>query len=145
MLDCSGGDGPVTALRGRQTIRLHPLSALELNAHCSQVVPDDPRGKVLVWPTGRSQSERLPVTKLLLLGDGYGSVSSVELAPILPQLLFRPVWMNAFPEQQSYRLGLLRLAQHLCAQRIPRIAGFSAIDRSNRAAVVLAAIDSMTR
>ena len=140
-----GSDGvSAIAFRGRRAIRLHPATAMALDSTQSEAVPDDPRGKLLVWPRSRATVDALPVTGLILLGDSEGPVSKFELAPILPRILFRPAWMAAIPGHPTARSRMLELAVRIPARRIPRISGFSASDRSRRIAVALKAIATLT-
>ena len=128
------------AFRGRQTIRLYPRTATGVAASRLESVPDDPRGKVLVWPEQRTVHDAVPVGGLILLGTSAGPVSALELVPVLPKLLFRPAWMESIPVYAQNRAALLGLARTLPACRLPRVSGFSPDDRARRIDSALAAI-----
>jgi len=140
-----GNDGvaPV-AYRGRQAMRLHPQTAMTIDALRCEEVPEDPRGKVLVWPRARADEGALPVAGLILLGDSAGPVPGpvpgVELAPLLPRLLFRPAWMASLPGRLVNRAQLVELAQQMPAWRLPRVCGFSPEAQAQRIAAVLDAV-----
>lgn len=139
-----GQDGsPAFALRGRPAMRLHPVTAWTLDCSRRESVLDDPRGKLLAWPLSRFSGEALPVAGLILLGESEGPLSSMQLVPLLPELLFRPVWMEALPEHASIRAQLLELALRLPARRLLRVTGFTAEGKSRRIDSALAAIAAM--
>ena len=139
-----GNDGmPPIAFRGRQAMRLHPATAMAIDTLRCESAPDDPRGKLLVWPRMRHSGDGLPVAGLILLGDAEGPLPGRKLAPILPRLLFRPAWTAAIPGRVASRTQLLELALRMPARRLLRISGFTAADRSRRIDAALAAIAAM--
>lgn len=144
ILEMSSGNAAPLAFRGRQTMRLHPDTAARTGALRREDVPDDPRGKLLVWPTARTSAVALPVGGLILLGKREGSLSGIELAPILPELLYRPAWLAAMPAQVSIHSRTLELARSVPAWVTKPVAGFAADDRARRAERILAAIANLT-
>ena len=130
--------------RGRRSMRLHPQTAAGVDAQRCEAVPEDPRGKLLVWPRSRTTLDAASLCGLILLGDRTGPVSGVELVPILPKLLFRPAWMESIPVYASNRAQLLELARTLPAHRLQRVNGFSEAEKSQRIDAALTVITAMT-
>ena len=145
VLSRPGDASPPLAYRGRQSIRLYPRTATGVAASRLEGVPDDPRGKVLVWPERRTTHDAIPVGGLILLGTSAGPVSALELVPVLPKLLFRPAWMESIPVYAQNRAALLGFARTLPAYRLPRVSGFSPDDRARRIDSALAAISALLR
>ena len=138
----NGNDLPI-AFRGRQSMRLHPGTAITVDASRSESVPQDLRGKRLVWPHLRTSADSLPVAGMILLGNGQGPVSSPELMRIMPRVLFRPRWMATIPGHAARRADLLDFALRIPAWLLPRISGFSVDDRSRRVGAALEAVEML--
>lgn len=133
-------DGQPLVWRGRRSIRLHPATAASLACERIDDVPEDPRGKQLAWPKARSATDCLPVCGLLILGDHDGPIAPLALAPILPELLFRPAWTAQIPGKAARSAALLALAKAVPTRHFPAVTGFSAQDRAARLARLSAAL-----
>lgn len=127
-------------LRGRVTMRLHPQSAERVATRRVEDVPDDPRGKLLVWPQQRSEQESLPLAGLIMLTGKAGPLSPLELATAVPKLLFRPSWLSAIGGQQRRMRQLLEGVTHVPACHFHPLSAFGDADRATRLAEALAAI-----
>lgn len=108
--------GPFTIRRGRSAMRLHPATAALVDAEQCEVVPDDPRGKVLVRPKRRAGEGNVPLGGIFLLGDGEIG-RRAEAARQLPRLLFRPRWCAALPGHRERQVRLLELASAIPLRR----------------------------
>ena len=126
-------------LRGRPAIRLHPDTAAALDTIDAWPVPEDPRGKWLARPRGRSTADSLDLAAILILGDGHDDGPAPAQGAMLRLFphLFRPTWLNALPMRADLMRDLLRLSV-----RVP-VLGFpaqTASDLNNRRARAQAAI-----
>jgi hypothetical protein len=137
----SDDGGQLLATRGRPSIRLHPRSAGLVKAHTVEAVPDDPRGKFLVWPKARADDGAWPIAGIMLLGDsGDAEISSTEKVVAYGSVLFRPRIMAKLPGHISRRQMTLELARQVPAIRFPAVQHFGDADRQTRIDAVLSRI-----
>lgn len=133
-------DDTFGVMRGRPAMRLHPLTAEEIDGTHREAVPEDPRGKILVRPVQRVGDRTYPLAALVMLSDGTGAVSPTEALHLLPPLLFRPRWMSVLPGLGRRQAHLLELASQLRVMRLPNIAGFDSDSRRRRLGEIFAAL-----
>lgn len=137
--------GVPMATRGRPSIRLHPQSAAFVGASKVEAVPEDRRGKLLVWPDSRAEDKLWPIGGALLIGGlEEQSISEPKKAAALGSLLFRPRILAKLPGHAGRRRMVLELAQHVPAIRFRTVEHFSDADRMARIEAALQAIKAMS-
>lgn len=121
------------AFRGRPTMRLHPAS-LPLVPHVRrEAVPDDPRGKWLVWPTLRADDAAWPIDGVIWLSEGaQEQLRGLAKAAITEELLFRPRQHAQLPGHAGRRQAMLALAAHVPFYRVAPLVDFSEAARGDR-------------
>ena len=84
-------EGPLLATRGRSTMRLYPQVAGTINHHCTRPIPEDVRGKLLVWPRNRAADESYPIGGIIILDqDSQRPLNGAEKWRLLARCVFRP-------------------------------------------------------
>jgi hypothetical protein len=131
-------EGEALAYRGRPAMRLHPATADQLANTQMMHVPDDPRGKLLVWPSARAADKSWPIAGALVLkGDGVGQMTATEATAIFGGMLFRPKICAKLPGQVERRRDLFDLARKVTVHRFPEVTGFDPAARQKRIELAL--------
>jgi hypothetical protein len=126
--------------RGRPTMRLHAETANLVDKQMFELVPDDPRGKLLVQPSKRATDSEFPLAGIFIIGPGPAEVPLSEVLQLLPAQMFRPHWMNSLPGRGQRRAWLIEMAGKIPVRRLPAVAGFDADARRRRVQTALTAI-----
>jgi hypothetical protein len=138
-------DGHVMATRGRPSIRLHPQSAEQLSAVKVEPVPEDKRGKLLVWPKARAEDKSWPIGGALLLGGNCEqAISTPQKAAAYGSLIFRPKILAKLPGHAERKRMILDMARHVPAVRLPAADYFGDADRDIRIEAALRVIRTMS-
>lgn len=139
------GDAPLAALRGRPAMRLHPETARQIDSTRVADVPDDPRGKLLVWPKARAADARWPIAGAFVMrGESLQTVPTVEAAALFGNMIFRPKIMAKLAGHVDRRKHLLNLAQRIPLYRFPQLAQFGEKAQQSRAEMVLSLVARAT-
>jgi hypothetical protein len=139
------GDAPLDALRGRPAMRLHPETARQIDSTRVADVPDDPRGKLLVWPKARAADARWPIAGAFVMrGESLQTVSTVEAAALFGNMIFRPKILAKLAGHVDRRKLLLNLAQRIPLYRFPQLAQFDEKAQQSRAEMVLSLVARAT-
>lgn len=118
------------ACRGRAAMRLHPGSAAQIDSLRRAEVPDDPRGKELVWPRRRALDRRWPVAGLVIAGSGdLERMAPAQAAAHVGAMQFRPQITKALPRLAKRRAALLDLARNAPVYRFPALDSFDCAAR----------------
>jgi hypothetical protein len=135
-------DEGIFAYRGRPAMRLHPASAAITDAAQTQTVPDDPRGKLLVWPKSRASDTRLPIGGALLLGeDAARLIAPSRAAAAFGSMLFRPRICAKLPGQVHRRQALFALAKSVPVYGFPSLQTFGSDARKARVDALMELIE----
>jgi hypothetical protein len=144
VLEADSNTAQIVATRGRPAMRLHPETAGILDAEKIQLVDDDPRGKLLVWPKTRASDDRFVVGGTILLGgDKIAALEPAKAAAAVGATLFRPKILSKIPGQPQRRRQLLDLAQQLPVYRFPVVDGFGDDERGKRMNALTAILDRL--
>lgn len=91
-------EGHWRVTRGRPSIRLYPPVAEIIESDEIRPQPDDPRGKLMVWPRRRAPDQSYPVGGIIaLVAPGQQSAANVDTVKLLASSLFRPRIMTRTP------------------------------------------------
>jgi hypothetical protein len=131
------GDEGFRVTRGRPSMRLHSDTAALVDAKNREEVPDDPRGKLLIWPKARADDVEYPLAGIFVLEPGPTVIRPGEALRLLPLHLFRPGWMSRMSGHGQRRAWLIELAANVSVRRLPVIANFDTKARHIRAQVIL--------
>jgi hypothetical protein len=102
--------GPPVLFAGRRSMRLHPETAAELNRSVRfHKPPESADGKIAVYPPQIEPLERIPLARVVILGDIEGTVPAPLKAATLAGQLFRPVCLSRM-RNHADRLAVLAIA-----------------------------------
>ncbi len=101
---------PPALFAGRRSMRLHPDTVAELNkAVRFHRPPESADGKIAVYPPQVSALERIPLARVVILGDREGLVPDPLKAATLAGQLFRPICLSRM-RHHAHRLAVLAIA-----------------------------------
>lgn len=131
-------EGQLLVTRGRPTIRLYPPAARLIESLETRPVPDDARGKLLVWPQQRAPEQAYPIGGIIVLAEPDRPADATNTRQLLSGSLFRPRIMSRTPAG----LRIMRHVADLSATRpvsvIPALAFPDPAQREARLGQVLA-------
>lgn len=91
-------EGQLLVTRGRPSMRLYPAVAELIDSLETRPVPDDERGKLLVWPQQRAPDQSYPIGGIIALVAPDNEAPAVaNTGQLLAGSLFRPRIMTRTP------------------------------------------------
>lgn len=123
---------------GRTSMRLHPETMTSVSHHHREEVPDDDRGKWLVWPEARAIDPLGPIRGLVWLADGpIGRMAPRDRLAAAESMLFRPKLHQLMPGQADRRRQILQWAAAIPAFRMAPLRQFDEDARRRRLADIM--------
>lgn len=126
--------------RGRPAMRLHPQTASLVDAESCELVPDDPRGKLLVRPSARADDREYPLAGIFILDAGLAEVPLTDALRLLALHMFRPRWMTLMPGHGQRQAWLIEIAGKALVRRLPPVVSFDSEARQTRIEAALMAM-----
>lgn len=123
---------------GRTSMRLHPDTMARVPHNHREDVPEDERGKWLVWPEALADKLSSPINGLFWLADGpTGRMALRDRLAAAEAMLFRPRLHQMMPGHVDRRRQILQWAAAIPAFRMAPLRQFGDDARKRRLAEIM--------